>query len=61
MQTEAGRRAKRKYRAKTKRYYIELYPKENELIEKLENERKKGGYMPYIKTLIKEDIKKGNN
>lgn len=61
MQTEVGRRAKRKYKAKIKRYTLEFYPTESELVEKLENKRKKGGYTPYIKALIKEDIKKGNN
>lgn len=61
MQTEAGRKAKRKYKMKVKCYRVDFYPTESELIRKLENERKKGGYAPYIKALIKEDIKKGNN
>ena len=55
---ESQKRARDKYNAKSKRYYIDCYPSEADIIEKLEAERSADGYVKYIKRLIREDIEK---
>lgn len=55
MKTEAQNRAKTKYKEKVKVVRIELYPTEPELIDHIEKQANKQGY---IKNLIKEDMKK---
>ena len=57
---ESQKRAVKKYREKSKRYYLECYPSETDIIEKLEAEREVDGYVRYIKRLIREDIAKQN-
>lgn len=56
MKTEAQKRARNKYKLKVKKYTLECYPTEPEIIAKLEAERQADGYSAYIKRLIKEDI-----
>lgn len=53
--TEAEKKAKKKYRDKGKRLYIDLYPSEADLIEHVERQPNKQGY---IKGLIRADIEK---
>lgn len=55
MATEAEKKAKKKYRDKGKRLYIDLYPSETDLIEQVEKQPNKQGY---IKGLIRDDIEK---
>lgn len=55
---ESQKQARAKYNAKAKRYYLDCYPPEADIIEKLEAERDKDGYVKYIKRLIREDIAK---
>lgn len=55
MLTEAQKRAKAKYSKKTKRYTLEFYPTEQELIDHIEAQPKKH---TYIKNLIRKDIEK---
>lgn len=55
---ESQKAAKKKYQEKSKRYYLECYPSETDIIAKLESEREKDGYVKYIKRLIREDIAK---
>jgi|GEM_PF-6790427 len=56
--TEAHQRAKKKYRAKLKRFTIEFYPTEAELIAQIEKQPKK---QTYIKDLIRADIERKRN
>ena len=56
--TAAQKRARNNYKQKVKRYEIQCYPTEPEIIAKLEAEKGKGGYVPYIKDLIRADIAK---
>lgn len=53
--TEAEKKAKKKYRDKGKRLYIDLYPSEADLIAQVEKQPNKQGY---IKALIRADIEK---
>ena len=53
MVTEAQKRAKKKYAAKTKKITIDFYPTEADLIEHIEKQPKK---QTYIKDLIRADI-----
>ena len=46
--------AKKRYRAKLKRLTIDFYPTEQDLIDHVEKQENKQGY---IKNLIREDIK----
>lgn len=56
MINEAKKKAKKKYRQKSvKQINLEFYPTEKELIEHLEKQPLKA---TYIKTLIRNDIKK---
>ena len=55
MLTEAQKRAKKKYREKTKRYVIEFFPTDKELIDRIEAQPKKHAY---IKNLIRQDIER---
>ncbi len=55
---ESQKRAKKKYQEKAKRYYLDCYPSEADIIEKLEAERNADGYVKYIKRLIRADIAK---
>ena len=54
--TEAEKKAKKKYRDKGKRLYIDLYPSEADLIEQVEKQPNKQGY---IKALIRADMERG--
>ena len=54
MQTEAQKKAKSKYREKMKRFTIDFCPTEYNLIEQIEKQPNKQGY---IKNLIRTDIK----
>jgi DNA-binding protein H-NS len=51
--TEAQKRAKEKYRKKTHKVTVEFYPQEQDLINKLQEQPSKQGY---IKELIKKDL-----
>lgn len=53
--TEAQKRAKKKYRGKVRRIYVDFYPSEADLIEHIEKQPQK---QTYIKDLIREDMKK---
>lgn len=55
---EARKRAKKKYQSKVKRFTVDFYPTEAELIEHLAKQQKK---QTYIKDLIRADIKKEGN
>lgn len=54
--TEAEKKAKKKYRDKGKRLYIDLYPSEADLIAQVEKQPNKQGY---IKGLIRADMERG--
>lgn len=51
--TEAEKKAKKKYLAKGKRFTVDFYPSEADLIAHLEKQEKK---QTYIKDLIRADI-----
>lgn len=53
MLTEAQKRAKAKYNAKTTKVLIEFYPQDEELLRKVNEQSNKQGY---IKSLIKKDL-----
>ena len=53
--TEAQKRAKSKYQEKVRAFRIEVYPTEQDILEKLESVDK---YATYIKKLIRDDIAK---
>lgn len=53
--TEAQKKAKKKYREKSKRFTVEFYPTESELIAHLEKQEKK---QTYIKDLIRADMER---
>lgn len=55
MRTEAEKKARRTYRAKTKRMTVDFYNTDAELVEHIEKQPEK---QKYIKDLIREDIKK---
>ena len=55
MATEAHRKAKNKYRAQGKRMTLDFYPSEADLIEHIENQPNKQGY---IKSLIRADMER---
>ena len=55
MATEAQQRAKRKYLDKGKRMTVDFYPSEADLIEQVEKQPNKQGY---IKALIRADIER---
>lgn len=52
--TEAQKRAKEKYRKKATRLLVEFYPYEADLLQKVNEQPNKQGY---IKDLIKKDIR----
>jgi hypothetical protein len=58
--SEAQKKAKKKYKANVKRYVIECYPTDSDIITALEKHKaengKKEGYSTYIKKLIRKDI-----
>lgn len=56
--TEAQKRANKKYNAKAKRLELKIYPSEQDILEKITQVQESGGYAPYIKKLIREDISK---
>ena len=56
--TEAQKKAKKKYQAKVKRFCVDFYPSESDLIAQIEKQPQK---QTYIKNLIREDIKKEGN
>lgn len=53
--TEAQRKAKNKYRDQGKRMTVDFYPSEADLIEQIEKQPNKQGY---IKNLIRADIER---
>lgn len=53
--TEAEKKAKKKYRDKGKRLTVDFYPSETDLIEQIEKQANKQGY---IKGLIRADMEK---
>ena len=55
--TEAEKKAKKKYRDKGKRLTIDFYPSEANLIEHIEKQSNKQGY---IKGLIRADMERGD-
>lgn len=56
MRTEAEKKARRTYRANTKRMTIDFYKTDADLVEHIEKQPEK---QKYIKDLIRADIKKG--
>ena len=60
-QTEAQKRAKAKYDAKAKQLILRIYPSEQDILDKILQVSEEGGYAPYIKRLIREDIKKSSS
>lgn len=56
--TEAQKRASKKYDAKAKRIEIKIFPSEQDIFNKILQVSSDEGYAPYIKRLIREDIKK---
>lgn len=58
MATEAQRKAKNKYRDQGKRMTVDFYPSEADLIEHIESQPNKQGY---IKSLIRADMEKNKN
>ena len=56
MKTEAQRKARNNYRKKIRHFALECYPDDGDIIAKLEEEKQRGGYNPYIKELIRRDI-----
>ena len=55
MLTEAQKRAKEKYKAKTKRFTVDFPPSDAELFDHLNKQPNKQGY---IKALIRADMEK---
>lgn len=53
--TEAEKKAKKKYRDKGKRMTVDFYPSEADLIEQVEKQPNKQGY---VKGLIRADMEK---
>ena len=56
--TEAQKRASKKYDAKAKRIEIKIFPPEQDILDRIIQVSAEEGYAPYIKRLIREDIKK---
>lgn len=56
--TEAQKKAKTKYESKAKRLAISIYPSEQDILDKILQVSEEGGYAPYIKKLIREDIER---
>lgn len=56
--TEAQKRAQKKYDAKAKRLEIKIFPSEQDILDKILEVSADGGYAPYIKRLIREDIER---
>jgi hypothetical protein len=57
--TEAQKRASKKYDAKAKRIEIKIFPSEQDILDRIIEMSAEEGYAPYIKRLIREDIRKG--
>ena len=55
--TEAEKRAQRKYVAKVRRFVVDVYPKDTELLEWLSRQEKP---QSYINELIRQDMAKCN-
>ena len=54
------RKARANYRAKLKRIQFDIYPTEQEIADRIDEQKEKGeAIAAYIKRLIREDIKKG--
>ena len=56
--TEAQKRAQKKYDAKAKQLAIKIFPSEQDILAKILEVSADGGYAPYIKRLIREDIER---
>ena len=54
MKTDAQRKAAKKYKGKVKRIMLEFYPTEMDLLEHINQQQNKQGY---IKNLIRADMK----
>ena len=52
----ADRKARENYKPKVKRFTVDFYPTEADLLEHMNSQPNKQGY---IKQLIREDMKKG--
>ena len=59
--SEAQKRANKKYDAKARQLILRIYPSEPDILAKINAEIDKGGYAPYIKRLIREDIERSKN
>jgi hypothetical protein len=58
--TEAERRAKNTYKKKIKRLFVELYPTDEYIKQRLEERNAAGeATSTYIKRIVREDIKDG--
>ena len=58
--TEAERRAKKTYKKKIKRLFVELYQTDEDIKQQLEDRKEAGEpATTYIKRIIREDIKNG--
>ena len=54
MRTEAQKRAKKAYKKKCRELRVMLYPTDQDIMDKIESVEQ---YTPYIKELIRKDIK----
>ncbi len=59
--TEAQKRAQAKYDSKAKQLILRIYPSEQDILKKILEVSAEGGYAPYIKCLIREDIEREKN
>ena len=56
--SEARKRANKKYNAKAKQIVLRIFPSEQDILAKILEVSEGEGYSPYIKRLIREDLKK---
>ncbi|MDE6504855.1 MAG: hypothetical protein K2L42_03195 [Clostridia bacterium] len=59
--TAAQKRAQAKYDSKAKRLELKIFPSEQDILDKILEVSADGGYAPYIKRLIREDIEREKN
>ena len=50
-----------KYDSKAKQLILRIYPSEQDILKKILEVSAEGGYAPYIKCLIREDIEREKN
>ena len=58
VQIESLLAAQKKYDAKAKRLELKIFPSEQDILDKILEVSADGGYAPYIKRLIREDIER---